>query len=69
MNNVNNQQFAFPFNRQPLTLQFDTGNNIVIKQGTTVIGVKQSAHKSGKFSLYRIIRTHLIPRLQLNLTF
>ena len=54
MNNANNQQFTFTFNRQPLTLQFDPNDNIVLKQGTTINGI--TAHGTQvpvKFSLYQ----------------
>jgi aminopeptidase N len=38
MNTFNNQTFAFRFNRQPVSFQFDPNNNIVLKQGTTLVG-------------------------------
>lgn len=38
-NDVNNQVFTFTFNRQPTGLQFDPNNNIVLKQGSTVLEV------------------------------
>jgi Secretion system C-terminal sorting domain len=34
MNDVNNQQFYYYFNRRPLTVQFDPSNNIVLKEAT-----------------------------------
>ncbi len=34
MNNVNNQIFTWTFNRQPSTVTFDPGNNIVLKTAT-----------------------------------
>jgi hypothetical protein len=43
MNTVNDEVYGFVFNRQPLSLQFDPGNNIVIKQGTTSAGMTVSA--------------------------
>jgi hypothetical protein len=42
-NSVNNQVFEFRFNRQPLTVTFDPGNNIVIKQGSTTMGATAAA--------------------------
>jgi hypothetical protein len=42
MNSVNNQVFAWTFNRQPTAVTFDPNNNIVIKQGTTTIGATLS---------------------------
>ena len=38
-NNVNNQVWFWPFNRQPLTFAFDPDNDIVLKQGTTTAGI------------------------------
>jgi hypothetical protein len=43
MNTVNEETYGFVFNRQPVSLQFDPGNNIVIKQGTTSAGMTVSA--------------------------
>jgi aminopeptidase N len=40
---ANNQVFEFRFNRQPTVVQFDPGNNIVIKQGSTTVGVTAPA--------------------------
>jgi len=37
-NMVNNEVFEFFFDRQPLSVQFDPGNDIVIKQGSTTVG-------------------------------
>jgi aminopeptidase N len=34
MNDENNQLFSFSFDRQPLSLQFDPSNNIVLKEAT-----------------------------------
>jgi hypothetical protein len=39
----NNQVFEFRFDRQPTTVTFDPGNNIVIKQGSTVAGATAAA--------------------------
>jgi aminopeptidase N len=41
MNDANNQEFNFYFNRQPTTLLFDPNNDIVIKSATTSIGIKE----------------------------
>ena len=40
MNDVDNQSFSFIFNRQPTTLVFDPGNQIVLKQASTIQGIK-----------------------------
>jgi hypothetical protein len=37
MNDVNNQSFAFNFNRQPTALVFDPGNDIVLKTASTTL--------------------------------
>lgn len=42
-NHQNNQVWEFWFTRQPTAVQFDPGNNIVIKQGSTVAGVTAPA--------------------------
>jgi hypothetical protein len=39
----NNQVFEFRFSRQPSTVAFDPGNNIVIKQGSTAVGATAAA--------------------------
>ncbi len=43
MNDVNNQSFGFRFNRQPLTLQFDPSNHIVLKSASLSVGNTLSA--------------------------
>ncbi len=54
MNDTNNQQFVFNFNRQPLTFAFDPNNDIVIKQGTTTIGLETTNNEVPKqFGLYQ----------------
>jgi aminopeptidase N len=40
MNDMNNQQFTFNFNKQPIAFQFDPNGNIIIKAGTTTLGVE-----------------------------
>jgi len=52
MNDVNNQQFTFNFNKQPNGFEFDPGRNIVLKAGTTTIGVENiSSEIPGTYSL------------------
>ena len=51
MNTVNDEVYGFVFNRQPASLQFDPGNNIVIKQGTTTLSVVDKAGLPLEFSL------------------
>ncbi len=38
-NNFNGQVFAFEFNKQPSSLIFDPNNEIVLKEGTTIVGI------------------------------
>lgn len=42
MNSANNQMFNWTFNRQPSTLTFDPNNEIVIKQGSTILGTGEN---------------------------
>lgn len=52
MNDMNNQQFAFNFNKQPSAFQFDPNSNIVIKAGNTTIGVENISNEiPGTYSL------------------
>lgn len=53
LNDANNQVFTFTFNRQPTGFQFDPNNNIVLKQGTTVLGVPASDAMPGEFALHQ----------------
>lgn len=41
MNDVNNQQYVFIFNRQPTTLAFDPNNDIVLKTATLTVGINE----------------------------
>ncbi|HMS63714.1 MAG TPA: M1 family aminopeptidase [Ignavibacteria bacterium] len=52
MNDVNNQLFTWNFNRQPTALTFDPNSNIVLKQGTTIVGIENSfTELPGEFKL------------------
>ncbi len=53
MNDVNNQTFTFTSDRQPTSLQFDPKNNIVLKQGTTTLGVPIAEGLPGEFNLHQ----------------
>lgn len=54
MNDVNNQQFQFNFNRQPTTVVFDPNNDIVLKNATLSIGINTiSTEVPDKFDLYQ----------------
>ncbi len=48
MNDVNNQQFVFTFNRQPLSLVFDPNNDIVLKQASLILGVPESGNETAE---------------------
>ena len=39
MNNVNNQPFTFIFNKQPISMQFDPWNMIVLKTASLTVGI------------------------------
>lgn len=41
-NSFNLQHFIFEFNKQPISLTFDPGNNILLKTGTTVVGLNDN---------------------------
>ncbi len=41
-NSFQGQLFNFVFNKQPVLLVFDPNNEIVLKQGTTVVGIEES---------------------------
>ena len=40
---ANNQEFMFAFAKEPVSLVFDPDNQIVLKQGTTVVGTGESS--------------------------
>jgi aminopeptidase N len=54
MNDVNNQTFTWTFNKQPIQFNFDPNDEIVLKQGTTVLGVSGPEKLEG-FHLYQNI--------------
>jgi aminopeptidase N len=53
MNDVNNQTFVFTVNRQPTAFAFDPNNDIVIKQGTTVLGIVPELEIPREYALYQ----------------
>lgn len=53
MNDANNQQFTFNFDRQPSTLVFDPNNDIVLKQATLVLGIEEEAGELSEFRLHQ----------------
>ncbi|MCK9219108.1 MAG: T9SS type A sorting domain-containing protein [Bacteroidales bacterium] len=52
MNDTNHQVYEFNFIKQPLNVTFDPLRNILLKQATTVVGVKPDQKKNG-FCLYQ----------------
>jgi len=54
MNDMNNQVFTWAFNKKPIHFSFDPNDEIVLKQGSTVLGVSQSEAMEG-FHLYQNI--------------
>jgi aminopeptidase N len=54
MNDQNNQFFVWTFSRQPVSLQFDPNNDIVLKTATTAIGIISNEKKVPRdFKLYQ----------------
>lgn len=54
MNNFNNQLFSWTFTKRPVQFNFDPYGEIVLKEGTTVLGVS-SPENPGGFQLYQNI--------------
>ena len=59
MNDVNNQDFTWTFNKRPTQFSFDPNDEIVLKQGTTVLGVPGPGKLEG-FHLYQNIPNPVI---------
>ena len=55
MNNQNNQLFQFTFNKQPNGLTFDPNDNIVLKEGTTTVGINEYSGTTPSVILYQNI--------------
>lgn len=52
MNDANNQLFTFNFTKQPNAVTFDPNANIVLKQGTTIMGTETTSNEiPSKFAL------------------
>ncbi len=47
MNDVNNQEFGFNFSKKPVDLKFDPNRNILMKQASTIYGIKKPGGVSG----------------------
>jgi len=53
MNNQNNQLFQVTFNKQPNGLTFDPDDNIVLKEGTTTVGISEVGEAAPSVLLYQ----------------
>ena len=53
MNDQNNQLFQLVFNKQPIALAFDPENNIVLKEGTTSVGIVDDFNSLSSPVLYQ----------------
>jgi aminopeptidase N len=53
MNSTNGQLFSFTFPRQPIGLVFDPDTNIMLKEGTTSLGITDLPKKTEPFTLYQ----------------
>jgi aminopeptidase N len=53
MNNVNNQLFSFTFGKQPVRLVFDPDTNIMLKEGSTGLGIINIPGDSIPFNLFQ----------------
>lgn len=52
MNNLNHQTYEFFYGKEPANIDFDPLGNILLKQATTIVGVKNSGDSSG----YRLLQ-------------
>jgi len=50
-NSFNGQAFAFEFNKEPNSVTFDPNNDILLKEGTTVVGINEAVPLKSDFSL------------------
>lgn len=51
MNDANNQLFSWFFNKKPVLLQFDPNHQIVLKEGSTALGIGQPQNNKTGISL------------------
>lgn len=51
MNDMNYQAFNWTFDKLPVNFQFDRGNNIVLKEATTLVGITEPAGPEALFHL------------------
>ncbi|MCK9204379.1 MAG: T9SS type A sorting domain-containing protein, partial [Bacteroidales bacterium] len=62
MNDINNQQLFWTFNKHPLLLQFDPDDQIVLKEGSTIIGVNEVKTINDNVSLEQNIPNPVISK-------
>lgn len=55
MNDNNYQGFNWTFNKNPFNLAFDPGNNILLRDGSTVVGIQDEAEKNSSLHLFQNI--------------
>jgi aminopeptidase N len=55
LNDLNNQLFQIVFSKQPISLVFDPDNNIVLKEGTTSVGIDDISNAISSAILYQNI--------------
>ena len=53
MNNYNVQYYTWTFKKQPSVFRFDMNNNIVLKEGTTVVGLIDRQAGNDKFYMWQ----------------
>jgi aminopeptidase N len=51
MNTINHEHFDWVFDRQPVSLVFDPNGDILLKEGTTTVGINESAVTGNDLSL------------------
>ena len=55
MNDYNIQYYTWTFHKQPALFRFDNNNQIVLKQGSTIVGIVDNQAQKGKFFLWQNI--------------
>jgi hypothetical protein len=55
MNDYNIQYYTWTFHKQPMVFRFDKNNNIVLKEGSTVVGIFGDQKKNDRFFLWQNI--------------
>lgn len=50
-NSFNQQSFAFEFEKEPILVNFDPNNDILLKKGSTIVGLEETPKSESGFSL------------------